>query len=130
MRVEGRQHLASWIPGFELLRTYRREWLGSDVVAGISVAAVALPVGIAYARLAGFAPVVGIYASILPAVAYALFGSSRQLIVNPDAAACAIVAATLVPLAGGDPGRYAELSITLTLLTGLFCIVAGWWGLA
>ncbi|MFL5237568.1 MAG: SulP family inorganic anion transporter [Rhizomicrobium sp.] len=125
MRVEGRQHLASWIPGFELLRTYRREWLGSDVVAGISVAAVALPVGIAYARLAGFAPVVGIYASILPAVAYALFGSSRQLIVNPDAAACAIVAATLVPLAGGDPGRYADLSITLTLLTGLFCIVGG-----
>jgi high affinity sulfate transporter 1 len=118
-------NLAAWMPGLETFRGYRREWLASDVVAGLSVAAVALPVGIAYAKLAGFPPVVGIYSSILPLVAYALFGSSRQLMVNPDAAACAILAATLVPLAAGDAGRYADLSIALTLLTGVACIAGG-----
>jgi high affinity sulfate transporter 1 len=115
----------SWLPGLRVLRTYRREWLASDLVAGVSVAAVALPIGIAYARLAGFPPVVGIYSCILPPVAYALFGSSRQLIVNPDAAACAIVAATLAPMAAGSALRYADLSIALTFLTGLLCIAGG-----
>src|SRR5262249_40902286 len=75
-----------------------------------------------------FPPVVGIYSCILPPVAYALFGSSRQLIVNPDAAACAIVAATLAPMAAGDATRYADLSIALTLLTGLLCIAGGFAG--
>src|SRR5262249_18577668 len=65
------------------------------------------------------------YSAIFPPVAYALFGSSRQLIVNPDAAACAIVAATVAPLAAGDAGRYLDLSIVLTFLTGLFCIAGG-----
>lgn len=119
----------SWIPGLRVARTYRREWLPSDVVAGVSVAAVAIPIGIAYARLAGFPPVVGIYSCILPPVAYAIFGSSRQLIVNPDAAACAIVAATLAPMAAGDAARYADLSIALTFLTGLLCIAGGVAGL-
>ena len=115
----------TWIPGLRVLRTYRLEWLRNDLVAGLSVAAVALPIGIAYAQLAGFPPVVGIYSAILPPVAYAIFGSSRQLIVNPDAAACAIVAATVAPLAAGDPSRYLDLSITLTLLTGVLCIAGG-----
>ena len=103
------QKIETWIPGLRLARTYRREWFRSDLVAGLSVAAVALPIGIAYAQLAGFPPVVGIYSAILPAVAYAFFGSSRQLIVNPDAAACAIVAATVAPLAAGDAARYLDL---------------------
>ena len=123
------QKIETWIPGLRVLRTYRREWLRSDLVAGLSVAAVALPIGIAYAQLAGFPPVVGIYSAILPSVAYALFGSSRQLIVNPDAAACAIVAATVAPLAAGDPSRYLDLSITLTFLTGVLCVAGGIAGL-
>src|SRR5262245_8265577 len=110
------------LPGLRLLRTYRREWFASDLLAGLSVAAVALPIAIAYANLGGFPPVVGIYSAILPAVAYALFGSSRQLIVNPDAAACAIVASTVAPLAAGDPARYADLALLLTIFTGLLCI--------
>jgi high affinity sulfate transporter 1 len=89
------------------------------------VAAVAVPIGIAYAQLAGAAPVVGLYSCILPLVAYALFGSSRQLIVNPDSAACAILAATLAPLAAADSTRYPTLLVALTLLTGLLCVVAG-----
>lgn len=113
------------LPGLYLLRTYRRERFRSDVVAGLSVAAVALPIGIAYAQLAGFPPVVGIYSCILPLVAYALFGSSRQLVVNPDAAACSIVAVTVAPLAAGSADRYLELSILLTTLTGLLLMGGG-----
>src|SRR5882724_7080399 len=114
-----------WLPGVEVIRTYRSEWLRSDLVAGLSIAAVALPIGIAYAQLAGFPPVVGIYSSILPMVAYAIFGSSKQLVVNPDAAACSIVAATVAPLAAGDAARYLELSIVLTFFTGVLCIAGG-----
>lgn len=117
------------MPGITVARLYRREWFRSDLVAGLSVAAVALPIGIAYSQLAGFTPVVGIYSCILPAVAYAIFGSSRQLVVNPDAAACAIVAATVAPLAAGNAARYEDLSIVLTFLTGLLCIVGGIAGL-
>jgi high affinity sulfate transporter 1 len=114
-----------WIPGLGLARTYRREWLGSDILAGLSVAAVAVPTGIAYAQLAGFPPVVGLYASILPPVAYFLFGSSRQLIVGPDSATCAMVAATLVPLAANDPARYASLSVALALIAGVMAVAGG-----
>lgn len=117
--------IQSWLPGVHLLRTYDTKNLSSDVVAGLSVAAVAIPIGIAYAQLAGAPPAVGIYSCFLAPVAYALFGSSRQLIVNPDAAACAIVAATTAPLAAGDAARYADLSILLTLFTGVVCIAAG-----
>jgi MFS superfamily sulfate permease-like transporter len=100
-----------------------------DAIAGLSVAAVALPVSIAYAELAGFDPVVGLYSSILPLVAYAIFGTSRQLMVNPDAAACAMIAAAIAPLAGNSAELYLSLTITLTLLTGLFCIVASYFRL-
>jgi len=108
-----------------LFDNYQRTTFRSYLVAGVSVAAVAIPIGIAYAQLAGSPPAVGIYSCIAPQVAYALFGSSRQLIVNPDAAACAIVAATAAPLALGDPAKYADLSIALTLITGVLCILAG-----
>src|SRR5512145_2924984 len=117
--------LQTWLPGLHVLRTYDKKNLSSDVIAGVSVAAVAVPIGIAYAGLAGAPPVVGIYSCLAPPIMYALFGSSRQLIVNPDAAACTIVAATTAPLAAGDALRYADLSILLTLFTGLICIAAG-----
>ena len=117
--------IARFAPGLRQLLDYRREWLRSDLVAGVSVAAVAVPTAIAYAQLIGFEPIVGLYAAILPLVAYALFGTSRQLIVNPDAATCAIFAATVLPLAGGDPDTLRSLSVALAVLTGLVCIAAG-----
>ena len=116
--------LARFAPGLPALLGYRRADFPHDLLAGLSVAAVALPVGVAYAELAGLNPVVGLYASILPLVAYALFGTSRQLIVGPDAATCALVAAGVAPLAGGDPERYLSLSIALACLAGLLCIGA------
>ena len=78
-------------PGLANLLEYRRKWLRHDAVAGVSVAAVALPTAIAYAQLIGFDPVVGLYAAILPLVVYAVLGTSPHLIVNPDAATCAMV---------------------------------------
>jgi high affinity sulfate transporter 1 len=106
-------------------RPQRFKTLWSDLPAALSVAAVAVPTAMAYAELADFPPVIGLYSSILPLVAYACLGSSRQLIVGPDAATCTIVAAALAPLAAGDPGRYLLLSITLSTIVGLTCIVAG-----
>jgi high affinity sulfate transporter 1 len=100
-------------------------WLGSDIGAGLSVAAVALPVGIAYSEIAGVPAVIGMYAAIFPLFAYALFGSSRQLITGPDAATCMMMAAALGPLAGGDPQRYLALVTIMTLIVGLFYIFAG-----
>lgn len=111
-------------PGLGMLMHYRSQDLPHDLVAGLSVAAVALPVGVAYAQLAGFNPAVGLYSSILPLLAYAIFGSSRQLIVGPDAATCALVAAALAPLAAGDPAYYMSLSMMLALLAGLMCMGA------
>ena len=117
--------LTSLMPGLAALRNYR---LGSDfsrdLFAGLSVAAVALPVSIAYAELAGLSPAVGLYASIGPLLAYALFGTSPQLMVNPDAASCAILAAAVAPLAAGDPSLYLSLATALTLFTGVLCVLA------
>ena len=116
---------AGWVPGLGDLRGYQRAWLPSDLLAGLSVAAIQVPTAIAYATLAGFRPEVGLYASVLPLVAYACFGSSRQLIVGPDSATCAMVAATLLPLAGHDPHRYADYSVVLALMVGAFSIAGG-----
>ena len=117
--------LSELMPGLAVLRRYRfgRDF-SHDLFAGVSVAAVALPVSIAYAELAGLSPAVGLYASIGPLLAYALFGTSPQLMVNPDAASCAILAAAVAPLAGGDPALYLSLATALTLFTGILCVLA------
>lgn len=111
-------------PGVGLLASYPRDWLKYDVVAGVSVAAVALPTAIAYAQIIGLDPVVGLYAAIPSLLAYAPFGTSRHLIVNPDAANCAMIGATLTPLAAGDPEVLLSLGVVLTIFTGLFCFAA------
>ena len=114
-----------YMPGLVSFSRYDRSWLLSDMGAGLSVAAIALPVGIAYADLAGVPAVVGMYSAIFPLLAYALFGSSRQLMTGPDAATCIIVAASLGPLAGGDPERYLALMVLLSLMTGFLFVFAG-----
>ena len=118
------ENLGSVAPGLPKLLKYERRNLSHDFVAGLSVAAVALPVGVAYAQLAGFNPAVGLYSSILPLVAYAIFGTSRQLIIGPDAATCALVAASVAPLASGDQKLYESLSVTLAVLAGILCVGA------
>src|SRR3974390_1452272 len=105
-----RSNLARIAPGLDALLRYDPADFNHDLIAGLSVACVAAPVGVAYAQLAGFNPAVGLYSSILPLVAYAIFGTSRQLIVGPDAATCALVAAAVAPLAAGDQKLYLSLS--------------------
>jgi MFS superfamily sulfate permease-like transporter len=112
-------------PGLELWGAYQRGWLRHDLIAGVSVAAVALPTAIAYAQIIGLEPVAGLYAAIPALLAYALFGTSRHLIVNPDVATCAMIGATLTPLAAGDSGILLSLSVVLAIFTGLFCFAAG-----
>lgn len=114
-----------FLPGLGALSRYDRSWLPSDLLAGTSVAAVAVPIAIAYSQLAGLPPAHGLYASILPLVAYAIFGTSRQLILAPDAATCAVVATIVAPLAVGNPDQIIPLTMVLTMITGVFCIVAG-----
>ena len=121
----GAGRLARWAPGLARLMAYRRAWLGGDLAAGLSVAAVALPVGVAYADIVGAPPEMGIYAAIFPMLAYALLGSSRHLVVGPDAATCILLAASVAPLAGGDPARHLALIAAATLLTGALFIAAG-----
>jgi high affinity sulfate transporter 1 len=127
MFEQGRRwrRLAFIAPGLASLLAYRAAYLRDDLRAGLSVAAVALPVAVAYAELAGFHPVTGLYACILPMLVYALFGTSRQLVVGPDAATCALLAAAVAPLAANDQALYLSLALTLTFITGLFCIGAG-----
>src|ERR1700756_5835681 len=115
--------LARIAPGLSKLLPYSfAEDFRHDLLAGLSVAAVALPVAVAYSQLAGFDPAVGLYSSILPLLAYAVFGTSRQLIIGPDAATCALITAAVTPLAAGNQETYESLSVTLAFLAGLFCI--------
>ncbi len=101
-----------WVPGVRMIRDYEWSWLPRDLAAGITLGMVMVPVGLAFGELAGV-PMAGLYAGMLPLVAYALFGSSRQLIVGPDAAMATLVALSLAPLAGGDVGRLAVMAALL-----------------
>ncbi|ELM3740279.1 SulP family inorganic anion transporter [Yersinia ruckeri] len=119
-----RKSVRYWMPGLTHLMTYERAWLKPDLRAGLSVAAVALPIAIAYAELTGVSAAVGLYSCILPMIAYAFFGSSRQLIVGPDAATCAVIAAVVAPLAMGNKEVHWQLTIMMTLMMGSWCLVA------
>lgn len=116
--------LRQTMPGFYQLKQYQRAWLKDDVRAALSVVAVALPVAIAYAQLTGVSAIVGLYSCVVPMLVYALFGTSRQLIVGPDAATGAVIAAVVTPLAGGDATKHWQLVMTMTAMTGIWCIVA------
>lgn len=116
--------LARWLPGLAALRTYRLSSLPHDLAAGLTLGAVMVPVGLAYGELAGL-PMAGLYGSMLPLLAYALFGSSRQLVVGPDSAMATLVAVALVPLSRGDPARMAMLAADLGIMVGVLCLLGG-----
>ena len=94
-------------------------------MAGATLGAVMVPVGLAFGDLARVGPVAGLYSAILPLIAYVLFGSSRQLVVGPDASTAALVGATVAPLAAGDPLRATALAMAFAVLVGLFCVAGG-----
>jgi high affinity sulfate transporter 1 len=108
-----------------MLRHYRLGWLRSDLVAGLVLTAVLVPVGMGYAEAAGLPAIYGLYATIVPLIAYAIFGPSRILVLGPDSSLAAMIYAVIVPLAAGDPARTVTLAGALALLTGLLCVIAG-----
>ncbi|KGK10973.1 SulP family inorganic anion transporter [Vibrio navarrensis] len=116
--------LQQWFPGVLQLKQYQRDWFTADLRAALSVVAVALPVAIAYAQLTGVSAIVGLYSCVLPMLVYALMGTSRQLIVGPDAATCAVIAAVVTPLAAGDSTKHWQLVMTMTAMTGIWCVLA------
>ena len=118
------QSVLDYLPGIRTLLTYRLADLPDDVRAGLTVAAIALPISFANAQIAGFSPIVGLYSFLLPMAVYFLLGTSRHLIIGPDAATAALVASAIGPMAAGDPQLYAALAMTLGLMVGVICIVA------
>ena len=116
---------ALWFPGIWMLRHYRRAWLGRDLVAGLVVTAVLVPAGMGYAEASGLPAVTGLYATIIPLLAYAVFGPSRIMVLGPDSGLAALIAAAVLSAAAGDPERAVALGSLLAVLTGLLCIGAG-----
>lgn len=112
-----------YLPGLALFKNYDRKWLPHDLLAGISVCVVMIPSVIAYAELMGLPPQTGLYAALAPLMVYALFGSSRQMIIGPDIAISLLIASTIGPLAGGDPMRAAAMASMLALLSGLLLLL-------
>ena len=118
-------HRRVWLPGLDVLRNYRREWLGQDIIAGLVVTTMLVPVGIAYAEASGIPGINGLYATIVPLLAYALVGPSRIIVLGPDSALAPLILAVVAPLAGGDPHRAVALGSAMAIVAGPVCLAAG-----
>ena len=114
-----------WLPGLVTLRQYRPAWLPHDIAAGVVLATVLVPVGIAYATASGLPGIYGLYATIVPLLAYALFGPSRILVLGPDSSLAAVILSVVFPLSGGDPVRAVTLAGMMAVVSGIVCILAG-----
>jgi high affinity sulfate transporter 1 len=123
-----RQRLMGWaaaaLPTISRLGTYRPALLRDDVVAGLALTAVLVPVGMGYAEAAGLPAIAGLYATIGALIAYFLVGPSKILVLGPDSSLLPLVAAAIVPLAAGDPARSIALAGALTIMAGILCLVA------
>ncbi|MGY8707987.1 sulfate permease [Bradyrhizobium sp. 18BD] len=114
-----------WLPGLKTLRRYEAAWLPHDIFAGLVLATMLVPVGIAYAVASGLPGIYGLYATIVPLLAYALFGPSRILVLGPDSALAGILLGVIAPLAQGDPMRAVTLAAMMAIVSGAVCILAG-----
>ena len=114
-----------WLPGLYTLRHYNPAWLWDDIVAGLVLTTMLVPVGIAYAVASGVPGIYGLYATIVPLLAYALFGPSRILVLGPDSSLAAIILAVVLPLSAGDPMRAVMLASMMAIVSGIVCIAAG-----
>jgi high affinity sulfate transporter 1 len=117
--------LSRWLPGLRVLRQYDPGWLRHDIAAGIVLTTMLVPVGIAYAEASGVPGIYGLYATIVPLLAYALFGPSRVLVLGPDSALAPVILAVVVPLSNGDPARAIALASAMALVSGAVCVAAG-----
>jgi high affinity sulfate transporter 1 len=114
-----------WLPGLLTLRRCQVSWLVHDVVGGIVLTTMLVPVGIAYAIASGLPGICGLYATIVPLLAYALFGPSRILVLGPDSSLAAVILGVVLAQSGGDPGRAVALAGMMAVVSGIVCILAG-----
>ena len=124
-KASGQRGLTRWLPGLQTLRHYEVAWLRHDIVAGLVLTTILVPVGIAYAVASGLPGIYGLYATIIPLLAYALFGPSRIMVLGPDSSLAAVILAVVLPLSGGDPFRAVTVAGMMAVVSGLVCIVAG-----
>lgn len=119
-----KSNLPRVFPPAQWLAEYQASWLRRDIIAGVTLAAYAIPVSLAYATLAGLPPQIGIYGYMLGGIGYTLLGSSRQLAVGPTSAISLMIAAAVGPLAGGDAVRYARIASLAAFAVALLCLIA------
>ncbi len=117
--------LQRWMPGMVMLMSYQRAWFRHDLVAGLALTAILIPVGMGYAEASGLPAITGLYATILALITYALFGPSRIMVLGPDATMTAMIAAIIVPMAGGSVAHTVALAGALAILTGGWCLLIG-----
>ncbi len=123
-RNEHRAFRLSHLPPVGWLANYQRAWLPHDLVSGITLAAYAIPVSLAYAALAGLPPQLGIYGYLLGGIGYALFGTSRQLAVGPTSAISLMIAGTIGAMADGNAERYIQIATLTAFTVALLCFIA------
>src|SRR5262244_3407398 len=119
--------VARWLqllPAARWLPEYRPDWLGADMVAGVTLAAYAIPVSLAYAGLAGLPPQVGVYGYLLGGLGYALLGSSRHLAIGPTSAISLMIGGTVAEMAGGDAQHYAQIASLAGFTVALLCLIS------
>jgi high affinity sulfate transporter 1 len=114
-----------WVPGLQVLRRYELAWLRNDIVAGVVLSTMLVPVGIAYAVASGVPAIYGLYATIVPLLVYALFGPSRILVLGPDSSLAPIILGVVLALSGGDPMRAIAVASAMAIVSGAVCILAG-----
>lgn len=114
-----------WLPGLITVRQYQAHWLTHDIVAGLVLTTMLVPVGMAYAVASGVPAIYGLYATIAPLLAYAVFGPSRILVLGPDSSLAAVILGVVLPLSAGDPHRAIALAGMMAVVSGIVCIIAG-----
>ena len=120
-----RKGLAAWVPGLNVLRDYQLGWLRNDLVAGIVLSTMLVPVGIAYAVASGVPAIYGLYATIVPLIVYAIFGPSRILVLGPDSSLAPIILGVVLTLSADDPARAVAVASAMAVVAGTVCILAG-----
>src|SRR5215813_12263672 len=117
--------MKSWMPGLQIFGNYQAAWFPRDMMAGLVLATMLVPVGIAYALASGVPGIYGLYATIVPLLAYALLGPSRILVLGPDSSLAGVILGVVTPLSGGDPLRAVTLAGMMAIVSGIVCILAG-----
>ena len=118
-------HWKHWLPGVQVLRSYQLAWFAGDLMAGLVLTTMLVPVGIAYALASGVPGIYGLYATIVPLLAYAVFGPSRILVLGPDSSLAPVILAVVLPLSGGDGVGAVAIASMMAVVSGLVCMLIG-----